>query len=279
MNEKFNKNGAPVPGSVTDEVAFHLEMRTKELIDQGMDPAEARAEARRRFGDVREVTVATQREDLTGRNSERRLELLGEVRQDLTIGARRLIKAPGFSLLAIAILALGIGANSAIFSVLNAVVLQPLPYPEPDRLVQMWESAPERGWEYFSVSEPNYVDFRDSNETFESLAAVAFSSYNMSLDGEAIRLDGRRVALEFFSTLGIQPALGRAFTPEEDALGGEAPVAILGDSLWRNRFGEDPGIIGESIVINDMAVTVVGVMPEGNFYFDDAEIFVPIPRG
>lgn len=279
MNDKTRKNGAHVPGNVTDEVAFHLEMRTKELTDQGMDPAAARAEARRRFGDVREVTVATQREDLTGRNSERRVEFFSEVRQDLTIGARRLIKAPGFSLLAVLILALGIGANSAIFSVLNAVVLQPLPYPEPDRLVQMWESAPERGWDYFAVSELNYVDFRDNNEAFENLAAVSFASYNMSLDGEAIRLDGRRVSLEFFDTLGVQPALGRAFTPDEDALGSEAQVAILGDSLWRSRFGEDPNIVGTSLVINDAAATVVGVMPPGDFFFDDAEIFVPIRAG
>jgi len=279
MNEKISKNGSPVPGNVTDEVAFHLEMRTKELVDQGMDPAEARAEARRRFGDVREVTDATHREDLTGRNNERRVEFFGEVRQDLTIGLRRLIKAPGFSLLAILILALGIGANSAIFSVLNAVVLQPLPYAEPDRLVQVWESDPQRGWDYFAVSELNYVDFRDNNEAFEGLAAVGFDSYNMSVDGEAIRLDGRRVSLEFFSTLGIQPSLGRAFTADEDAIDAESRVAILGDSLWRNRFGEDPDVIGTSILVNDTAITVIGVMPRGNFFFDDAEIFFPLRAG
>ena len=274
-----DKNGAAVPGNVTDEVAFHLEMRTRELIEQGLDPTEARAEARRRFGDVREVTDATRREDATARSGERRVEFLGELRQDLTIGLRRLVKAPGFSLLAILILALGIGANSAVFSVLNAVVLQPLPYPEADRLVQIWESSPSRGFDYFAASELNYADFRDNNEAFEHLAATAFSSYNLSLDGEAIRLDGRRVSLEFFDTLGVHPTLGRAFTPEEDALGSESRVAVLSESLWRNRFGEDPEVIGTTMLMNDAAFTVVGVMPRGNFFFDDADVFVPLRAG
>jgi len=279
MNDTISKNGSPVPGNVTDEVAFHLEMRTKELIEQGMDPAAARAEARRRFGDVREVTDATQREDLTGRNSKRRLEFFGEVRQDLTIGLRRLIKAPGFTLLAVLILALGIGANSAIFSVLNAVVLQPLPYPEPDRLVRMWESAPARGWDYFAISEPNYVDFRDNNEAFEYLAGVAFGTQTLSLDDEAIRLDGRRVSVEFFDVLGVYPTLGRAFAAEEDEVGNESRVAILGDTLWRNRFGEDPNIVGASVLMNDESFTVIGVMPSGNFFFDDADVFTPLRAG
>ncbi len=279
MNDKINKDGAPVPGNVTDEVAFHLEMRAKELIEQGLDPARARAEARRRFGDVREVTHATQREDRTARDSARRFEFFSELRQDLTIGLRRLVKAPSFSLLAILILALGIGANSAIFSVLNAVVLQPLPYPEPDRLVQMWESAPARGWDYFAVSELNYVDFRDNNEAFESLAGIGFGTLNLSLDGEAIRLDGRRVSLEFFDTIGVYPTLGRAFTTEEDAIGDESRVAVLGEALWRNRFGADPEIVGTSVLINDASFAIIGVMPPGNFFFDDADIFTPLRAG
>jgi len=279
MNDRNSKNGAPVPGNVTDEVAFHLEMRTKELVDQGMDPEAARAEARRRFGDIREVTDATQREDLTGRDSERRIEFFGELRQDLAIGARRLVKAPGFSSLAILILALGIGANSAIFSVLNAVVLQHLPYPEPDRLVQIWESAPERGWDYFALSEPNYVDFRDNNEAFEYPADVAFGNQTLSLHGEAIRLDGRRVSVQFFDTLGIYPTLGRAFSAEEDELGNESRVVILGDGLWRSRFGEDPDVVGTSVLMNDAAFAVIGVMPRGNFLFDDADVFVPLRAG
>jgi len=276
MNETIRKDGAPVPGNVTDEVSFHLEMRTKELVDQGLDPVEARAEARRCFGDVREVTDAAHREDLTGRKSRRRIEFFGEARQDLAIGLRRLIKAPGFTALAVLILALGIGANSAIFSVLNAVVLQPLPYPEPDRLVQVWESAPARGWDYFSLSQPNYVDFRDNNEAFEYLAGVAWGTQTLNVDGETIRLDGRRVSVEFFDTLGVYPKLGRAFTADEDELGSESRVVILSDGLWRNRFGEDPEIVGTSVLMNDEAFTVVGVMPRGNFPFDDAEVFVPL---
>lgn len=279
MNDKIGRNGGAVPGNVTDEVAFHLEMRTKELIEQGLDPAAARAEARRRFGDVREVTEATQREDQIARTSKRRVEFFSELRQDLSIGLRRLVKAPGFTVLAVLILALGIGANSAIFSVLNAVVLQPLPYTEPDRLVQVWESAPARGWDYFSVSEPNYVDFRDNNEAFEYLAGVGFDSQNLNLDGEAIRLDGRRVSVEFFDTLGIYPTLGRAFSAEEDALGNESRVVILGDSLWRSRFGEDPEVVGTTVLMNDEAFTVIGVMPRGNFFFDDGDIFTPLRAG
>ncbi|NKB87075.1 MAG: FtsX-like permease family protein [Acidobacteria bacterium] len=272
------------PGNVSDEVAFHLEMRTRELIEQGMDPAEARAEARRKFGDVREVTAATLREDDVARKSERRWEFLGELRQDVQVGFRRLIKAPGFSALAILILALGIGANSAIFSVLNTVVLQPLPYEDPGQMVQVWESSPARGWDFFSVSELNYIDFRDANETFAALTAIGFGdfnagSYTLQIDDEYVVLDGRRVSVEFFDVLGVQPRLGRVFTEAEDTLGNESRLAILGDRLWRNRFGADEGVLGESIIMNDEAFTVVGVMPPGHFFFDDADVYTPMRPG
>jgi putative ABC transport system permease protein len=279
MNDEIRKNGTPAAGNVTDEVAFHLEMRTQELIDAGMDPAQARAEARRRFGDVREVTAATRREDHRARATQRRAAAIGELGQDLRIGLRRLVQAPGFAALAILILALAIGANSAIFSVLNAVVLQPLPYPEPDQLTQVWESSPKRGFDYFSVSQLNYVDFRDRNQTFESLAGVGFNAYNLALDDEVIRVDGRHVSVEFFDTLGVRPTLGRAFTAEENTPGNESNVVILSDEIWRNRVGADPEILGKSILINNVAFTIIGVLPTGSFFFDEPDLFLPLRAG
>ncbi len=269
----------PTPGNIDDEVSFHLEMRARELSDQGLDPEQARQEAQRRFGDEKRVKSDCARIDDISARSSRRGELLGEIRQDVTHGLRRLIKAPTFSLLAILILALGIGANTAIFSVLNAVVLRPLPYPEPDRMVQVWESSPSRGWDFFAMSELNYVDYRAATDSFDQLAALGFGSFNLGGNGEIERVNAHRVSIDYFAALGAQPMMGRAFTQEEDAVGDESRVALLGHGLWQRRFAADPDILGKEIILDDAASTVIGVMPPGHLWIDELDLFVPLRPG
>jgi len=284
MSEDRERDRRPLPGSIDDEVAFHLQMRTRELIEEGMDPADARVEALRRFGDIGVVTSAARHQDRAARSRIRRRDLLGEVAQDVRIGLRRMLQAPGFSTVAVLIIALGVGANAAIFSVLNTVVLQPLPYPESDRLVEVWESSPSRGWDRFSVSQLNYRDFRDHSDAFKSLAAVDFRTYDgadMStlVDGEAIRLAGRWISVQFFDTFGIYPILGRAFSPAEDEVGNESRIVLLGERFWRDRLGADVGVVNDKIVLNDEPYVVLGVMPAGSFYFDDADVYLPLRPG
>lgn len=266
------------PGDVDDEIAFHLEMRERELRQQGLEPRTARREARRRFGDARRIRSACDRIDAPAVRRRQRRDLLGELRQDLSHGLRQLASTPAFSFLAILILALGIGANTSIFSVLNAVVLQPLPYAEPDRMVQVWEHSPRRGWDFFAMSEMNYLDYRAANTTFEKLAAIQYASYDMGGDGEIERVDAHRVSADYFGAVGV-PILGRGFTEAEDALGSEERVVLLGEDLWRQRFAADPDVLGREIILDGAAFTVVGVMPRGHLWLDELDLFLPLRPG
>ena len=169
--------------------------------------------------------------------------------QDLRFGARMLFKNPGFTLIAIVTLALGIGANTAIFSVVNAVLLRALPYPEPERLVFIEESNPGRGWMHFNVSAPNFADWRKQQSFCEQLAAYDFNTLNFTGGGEPERAAALMVTASFFSVLGVAPAHGRNFLPEEEQPG-RNHVAILSDGLWRRRFGADPNRAREIAVVS-----------------------------
>jgi putative ABC transport system permease protein len=187
--------------------------------------------------------------------------------QDLRYGARMLVKNPGFTLLALMTLALGVGANTAIFSVVNAVLLRPLPYADPSRLVMLWEERPERGIEQIVVGGHEYPEWKRQNQSFEQMAAMTWSGavFNLTGKGEPATVTGPRVSAGFFPLMGVQPLLGRAFLPEEDRPGG-GRVVILSHSLWKNRFGRDAGVIGGSVTLNDQSYQIVGVMPpEFNF--------------
>jgi predicted permease len=196
--------------------------------------------------------------------------------QDLRYGLRMLAKSPGFTAVAVLTLALGIGANTAIFSVIDAVLLNRMPYPNADRLVMVWEQNPGRGWFRNIVSAANFVDWRKLNRVFTGIAAVAEGSYDVSGTGEPVEVRGEQVSADFFSVLGVQAALGRTFTPEEDQPGG-ARVAVLSNRLWKERYGGDPALVGREITINRSRVTAIGVLPPG-FYFppwgDKADVWV-----
>ena len=180
--------------------------------------------------------------------------------QDLKYGARMLLKHPGVTAIAVLTLALGIGANTAIFSVVNAVLLNPLPYREPDRLVSLWENVPTHG--RWRASPANFFDWKKQNTVFEDVAAFGQTSMTLTGDGEPEQLVGTRVSSGYFSVVGVEPLLGRSFAPEEYEVG-KGAVAILGHAFWQRRFGGDRNIINRNVTLNGATYTVVGVMPPG----------------
>ena len=185
--------------------------------------------------------------------------------QDLRYGLRTLTKSSGFTTVAVLTLALGIGANTAIFSVIDGVLLNRLPYPDANRLVIVWEQNPGRGWFHNVVSAANFRDWRSQNRVFTGISAIAERSYDVGGTGEPLEVSGGQVSANLFSVLGVQPALGRAFEPEEDQPGSPR-VTVLGNDLWQQRYGGDRTIVGRQIAINHESFTVIGVMPPG-FYF------------
>ena len=199
------------------------------------------------------------------------------LRQDLKHGIRMLRRTPGFTLVALVVFALGIGANAAIFSVVHAVLLQPLPYPDASRLVRVWHTPPQEGFpgvKTFAVSNANYLDWEAQNHVFEKMALIHFASLNWAGEGEPQAIPAARVTENFFSALGASPALGRTLTPDDFRPGAE-PVIVLGDALWRTRFGSDPRAVGREIRLNDRMVRVVGVMRPADRLPDFASAWVP----
>ncbi|MBI1941984.1 MAG: ABC transporter permease [Acidobacteria bacterium] len=186
--------------------------------------------------------------------------------QDLKYGLRMLAKNPGFTAVAVITLALGIGANTAIFSVVNAVLLRPLPYRDADRLVAVWEENPDRGWYHNIVSAANFVDWREQNHVFTEMAAVnIFPTFTLTGTREPEEVVGQQVTTNLFSLLGVQPVWGRDFLPEEDKPGGPR-VVILSYGLWQRRYGGDPTLVGKQVSLNNKSYTVIGIMPS-DFYF------------
>jgi len=193
--------------------------------------------------------------------------------QDLRYGVRMLLKNPGFALIAIVTLALGIGANTAIFSVINGVLLRPLPYEKSDRLVQMNERS--RQMDGMSISWPNYQDWRAQNHVFEAIAVFNRGSYNLTGTGEPEQLRAGQVTANLFSVLRTKPMLGRVFTEEEDKPGG-TPVVLLSYGVWQRRFGGNADIVNRTISLNDKSYTVIGIMPAGFKFPSRVELWVPV---
>jgi putative ABC transport system permease protein len=252
---------------IEEELRIHVEMEAERNMERGMPPDEAQAAARKSVGNP-------------VRNTERGYDIRGggwieTLWQDLRFGARMLMKNPGFTLVAVLTLALGIGANTAIFTVVNAVILRQLPFPNADSLVRLRESNPERGWSSFSVSHPNFLDWRMRNQTFEALAATSSANFNLSVGGEIEVIQGATITADFLTVLGIAPVLGRNFLPEEDWPGGNVRVALLSHGLWQRRFGGDRGVVGKTLTINDTPFTVVGVLPK-SFTWESSELFAPL---
>ncbi len=251
-----------------EEIRAHLNMATQVRVERGADEKEAERAARREFGNVGLMKEVTR--DVWG------WRWLEELVEDVQFGLRMLRKNPGFVATAVLTLALGIGANTAIFSVVDAILLRPLPYPEPDRLVRIWESSPKRDVVRNSVNPLNFLDWRDHSESFVSMAALASLVTNLSANGQPIAVQGMQVTPEFFSVLQVGPLLGRTFNAA-DGIPGQDHGVILSYQLWQSQFGADPGIVGQKIDVNGEPGEVIGVMPKG-FSFPEikAEVWTPL---
>ena len=251
-----------IDADVNREIDFHLEERRRELIAQGLTPEAARIEAAATFGDRNALEAELRvRRNETVRARERR-DLWDDLRQDVRIALRGLWRTPSFTLVALLTLALGIGANSAVFSVVDSVLLRPLPYPESGQLVQLWSdyrvrngrAAPE--W----LTPPDFVDWRDQNKTFAAVASYQNWGPILTGSAEPQSLTGLAVTGDFFRVLGVPAALGRTITPADDLPDAE-PVAVLSHALWQTQFGGDRTIINRQIDLNGQSTRVVGVMP------------------
>ena len=198
--------------------------------------------------------------------------------QDLRLGFRSLLKNPGYAAVAILTLALGIGANTAIFSVIHSVLIEPLPFAEPDRLVQIWETKLDRGWDTISGSQPNFLDFREMNNSFEDLVASSGRSVNLTGDDYPQRLNAGYVSAGFFRVLRVEPLHGRTFLPGEDEPDAESRIVLLSHDFWRSRMGSDPGLIGSELIINDEPHEIVGILPDGEPFLSSRDIFIPLVR-
>ena len=187
---------------------------------------------------------------------------MGTLWQDTKYGARVLLKSPGFALVSVLTLALGVGATTAIFSVVNAVLLRPLPYPQPERIVQVWENNHRRGWLTDPVSPLNFVAWEEQAKSFESLAAYEYENFVLTGGGEPERVSGALVSRKFFDVMGVKPAAGRSFAPEEDVKGGPR-VAVISRRLAERQFGAGAEAVGRTLTLNNQSYAVVGVMPAG----------------
>src|SRR5215204_4788191 len=184
------------------------------------------------------------------------------MKQDIQFALRILFKNPFLTLVAILTLALGIGANTAIFSVLNAVVLRPLPYSDPDRLVMVWETI--AGNDKRSAAPGNFTDWRSQNTTFSDMAATFYGNFNLTGDGKPERINGSTVTSDLMRMLGVQAQLGRTYQPDDDQQ--DRRLVIISDGLWQRRFGSDGGVVGRNITIDDTSYNIIGVMPAGFKY-------------
>ncbi len=254
------------------ELEAHLQFEADENVARGMSPQEARFAAMRKLGNQTRI-----REEIYRMNT---IGFLETFWQDLRYGARSLRKSPGFTAVAVLTLALGIGANTTIFSVINAVLLRPLPFRDPSRLVLIWECDIHDPTDLNIISAPNFWDFQKQNDVFESMAILdsAGRGYNLSQGSDPERVSGVRVSAQFFSVLGVKPLLGRTFLPEEETAGRDHEV-VLSYSLYMRRYAGDPSLVGKTIRIDGESFTVVGVMPpkfEFQFWSNPRELWVPV---
>ena len=251
-----------------DELRFHIEEQVAKFVKSGLTPAEARRRARLTFGGSDQIKEECR--------EARGVHWFDTLTQDIRFGLRILRRGPGFACIAILTLALGIGANTAIFSVVQGVLLSPLPYSHPERLVMVWESNPR--FPHVWTSYLNFRDWQRSAATFERMAAFStWQGYDLTNPGTPEHLDGKQISAGFFATLGVNLAEGRDFTLVEDGQAG-APAAIISYRLWKNRFGGGATVPGKSVTLSGVDYTIVGVAPAGFRLEGDADVFTPLGR-
>ena len=248
-----------------NEILAHLELAEREALARGLSPEEARRAARRGFGGIEQV-----KEEHRDGRSFRWIETL---LRDLRYGLASVRRAPGFSAVVVSVLALGIGANVAMFSVVDAVLLKPLPFAEPDRIAGVWE-APRPGIVNATTAQ-DFLDWKRLATVFEALSAEQSISAALTGQGEPARLSGKLVTADYFRVFAARTQLGRTFAPEEDSPGA-APVIVLSHAAWQSQFGADPGILQRRPVLDGVAHQVVGVLAPGAFDRDETRFWKPL---
>ena len=233
-----------------EELQAHLAMAAQDRVQRGESPREAAQAVRREFGNLPLIKETTQ--DIWGGRWWR------DLLDDLRYGIRVLAKNPGFTAVALLTLALGIGANTALFSVINGVLLNPLPYPHAEQLTILRESKPN--FDQGSISYPNFLDWQKDNRTFSSMAALRFNSFILTGAGEAEQADALLVTSSFFPMLGVDPILGRSFAPGEDRVGA-APVVMISSGFWKRKFASNPGVLGKTLTLDGRDFTIIGIVP------------------
>ena len=252
-----------------EEVRSHLEMAARERVERGVDDDEAVRAARREFGNVELVREVTR--DAWGWG------FLDRWMQDLRFGVRMIAKSPVFAAVAILTLALGIGANTALFSVVNGVLLNPLPYPEPEQLVTLAESKPN--FDSGSISFPNFRDWRKDNRTFSMMGISRGYSYSLTGRGEPEQVKAEFISSDYLVLLGVKPVIGRLFAEGEDEIGA-SPIVLIGEGFWNRKFGAAPDILGQGLTLDGQTFTIVGVVPETFkmqvWSFRPSDVYAPI---
>jgi predicted permease len=256
-----------VDHELDDELRFHFEQQVQKLVQSGVPEPEARREAHLTFGGAEQI----KEECREGRGT----HLLETSMHDVRYACRTLRKSPGFAITVILTLALGIGATTAMFSVVQGVMLAPLPYPEPDRLVLIWQSNPHAP--HVSMSVLDYRDWQSSAHSFDAVAGIRWEQFNLSNPGIPEHLSGYETTPGFFAMLGVHPVLGRDFSVNEDRPGGP-PVAIISDREWKSRFGQSKDVIGKALTLDGVSYDIVGVLPPFRLA-TDVDVFIPLGQG
>ena len=271
--------GRNIDRDLNDEFGFHLEMRRQEFMDSGLPPEPALKAAKRVFGDAELLRNECRLIDRQQEQIVRRTHYFEQFKQDCVYGLRQIYRRPGLALLTVLTLALGIGANAAVFSVVNGVVLSPLPYDDPDRLVMIWTHDIPQNRPEGQLSLPDFNDLKERSRSIEDMSAVIGFEWDAILEGdpEPRKITVQHVSAPFFSLLGIDAMLGRTLGPVDERPD-SSPAVVISERLWQSRFGRDPAVIDREVVIDGEAATVVGVMGREFRFFDDADFWAPIVR-
>ncbi|RSL18345.1 putative permease [Edaphobacter aggregans] len=258
-----------IQGEIEEEFRSHIQYRVDDLEQSGLTRAEAERRARIEFGGYQRSREEC-REAMGG-------HLIETVAQDVRIGVRMLRRSPGFTAVAVLTLALGIGGNTAIFSIVNGVLLNPLPFPQPDRLVALGESKPH--FENGSISYPNFLDWQRGNHAFSSMAVSRGYGFSLTGRGDAEQVNAEFVSADFFPLLGVNPILGRTFTSAEEQAGA-GPVAMISEGLWRRKFNAAPDVLSKNVTLDGRDFTIVGVVPAGFHLrlpsFRESDVYAPV---
>jgi predicted permease len=273
--------GRQIREDVDAELEAHLRLRAQDLVAAGFSEADAGEEARRRFGDVDFTRRYCRDMDTQREQEKRRMTVIDELRQDLSYAFRSMRAAPAFTLVALLTLAIGIGANTAIFSVVRGVLLRPLPFPDADRVVRVWQASRANNQPRERLGEPTFRDWRAASRSFQSMGVYWFfggAGIDLTGGGAPQRLEAAFVSDGFFETLRTPALLGRTFRPEENIHGNDR-VVVLSHGFWQRRFGGDREIVGRQLTLDDDPYTVIGVMPSAFTYPGERlDVWVPLSQ-